>query len=247
MKYYGMPYKGSKSQIAHFILSNIPPAKHFYDLFGGGGSVSHLAALLGKWQYIHYNEADPLVCSGFQKFVRGDFLYERRWIDRDEFYAKRNTDPYVSLVFSFGNNQRSYLYCREFEYWKRALHYALVLFDFRPLEDMGIFITRAEKQCLDPFEDEYRELYISWLERTRPHGTYRYDYEKIRNCAGFNACETWRRIKRLRHHDPLSEIIVTNLDYRDVQIEQDSVIYCDPPYLHTHKYRNYRDEFRHGQ
>lgn len=241
MKYYGMPYKGSKSQIAHWILRNLPPAKHFYDLFGGGGSVAHLAAISGKYQYIHYNEVDPLVCAGFQKFCNGDFKWERRWISRDDFYELRDSDPYASLAFSFGNNQRSYLYCREFEYWKRALHYALVQFDFRPLEDMGIFITRADKQCLDPHESEYKELYISWLERTRPHKDYEYDFDKIRKQEGFCACETWRRIKRLRCNDPqLRNIIITNLDYHDVNFEDDYVVYCDPPYLNTHKYRNYR-------
>lgn len=34
---YGMPYMGSKSRIAEAIISRLPPAKHFYDVFGGGG------------------------------------------------------------------------------------------------------------------------------------------------------------------------------------------------------------------
>ena len=34
---YGMPYKGSKSRIAEEIISRMPRAKHFYDVFGGGG------------------------------------------------------------------------------------------------------------------------------------------------------------------------------------------------------------------
>lgn len=37
---YGMPYKGSKSRIAEAIISRLPPAKHFYDVFGGGGDVA---------------------------------------------------------------------------------------------------------------------------------------------------------------------------------------------------------------
>lgn len=35
---YGMPYKGSKNKIAEWIIDQLPKAKHFYDLFGGGGA-----------------------------------------------------------------------------------------------------------------------------------------------------------------------------------------------------------------
>ena len=33
---YGIPYTGSKNSIAEKIISVLPPAEHFYDLFGGG-------------------------------------------------------------------------------------------------------------------------------------------------------------------------------------------------------------------
>ena len=32
---FGMPYKGSKNSIAQHIIDVMPPADHFYDLFGG--------------------------------------------------------------------------------------------------------------------------------------------------------------------------------------------------------------------
>lgn len=32
---YGMPYKGSKNAIAKLVIDMLPPADHFYDLFGG--------------------------------------------------------------------------------------------------------------------------------------------------------------------------------------------------------------------
>ena len=35
---YGIPYKGSKNKIAESIIAQLPSAKHFYDLFGGGGA-----------------------------------------------------------------------------------------------------------------------------------------------------------------------------------------------------------------
>ena len=77
-----MPYKGSKNSIAAEIISILPPAKHFYDIFGGGGAMTHAAALSGKYQYIHYNELNPLICKGFKMAVNGEFKNERRWISR---------------------------------------------------------------------------------------------------------------------------------------------------------------------
>jgi site-specific DNA-adenine methylase len=38
---YGIPYMGSKSKIIHKISRFFPPADNFYDLFGGGFSVTH--------------------------------------------------------------------------------------------------------------------------------------------------------------------------------------------------------------
>lgn len=44
---YGMSYMGGKSRIAEWIIDNLPPAEHFYDLFGGGGAaVTELFSIL---------------------------------------------------------------------------------------------------------------------------------------------------------------------------------------------------------
>ena len=42
---YGIPYKGSKQAIVKSLCAQFPKADHFYDLFGGGGSVSHYLSL----------------------------------------------------------------------------------------------------------------------------------------------------------------------------------------------------------
>ena len=45
---YGMPYKGSKSKIAEWLIEQLPKAKHFYDLFGGGWCDKSLCRI--KWK-----------------------------------------------------------------------------------------------------------------------------------------------------------------------------------------------------
>lgn len=230
IRYCGMPYKGSKAQIARRIIESLPPAKHFYDLFGGGGSVAHAALLSGKYDFVHYNELDPVVCRGFESFCRGDFRHERRWISREEFYEVRNKDPYAHLVFSFGSNGRSYLYGPEFEPWKKAIHLAKLQRDFRLLDDMGIYLTDCTVDILKAHENDFKRLYLRWLRQHEPYGV-ELDYRKIEESPSWIFLETERRLNRLRNGGgELEKIIITNLDYRDVPIERDSVIYCDPPY-----------------
>ena len=53
---YGIPYKGSKNKIAENIIAQLPSAKHFYDLFGGGGAITDCAIQSNKWTHIIYNE-----------------------------------------------------------------------------------------------------------------------------------------------------------------------------------------------
>ena len=150
-----MPYKGSKNSIAAEIISILPPAKHFYDIFGGGGAMTHAAALSGKYQYIHYNELNPLICKGFKMAVNGEFKNERRWISREYFNAHKGDDPYVAICWSFGNNLRNYLYSKELEPIKKAVHYARIYNSYCLLHELGIAEpSRAEPSRAEPSRAE---------------------------------------------------------------------------------------------
>lgn len=122
MKIYGMPYKGSKNKIAEKIISVLPEADCFVDLFGGGGAMSHCAVLSGKYTKVIYNEINPLVYKGFKMALNGEFENEKRWISRKEFHRLKDTDPYVAICFSFGNDLRTYAYSPENEHLKERLH-----------------------------------------------------------------------------------------------------------------------------
>ena len=123
MARYGMPYKGSKDKIAENIISVLPEAEYFVDLFGGGGAVIDCAMQSGKYQKGIYNELEPLVYEGFRKAVNGEFKSEKRWISREDFFKLKDTDPYVTICWSFGNNLKTYLYSPEIERFKKHLHY----------------------------------------------------------------------------------------------------------------------------
>ena len=152
----GISYKGSKSRIADKIVGLLPRAEHFYDLFAGGCAISHCALLKNKYQHIHINDINPMMPQAFIKALQGGFDNEDRWISREDFFRLKDTDPYVAICFSFGNDLKTYCYGKEVEPLKKALHYA-IFFDSYELSDALIGVdlrpirkcaTRQEKYLL---------------------------------------------------------------------------------------------------
>ena len=152
----GISYKGSKSKIAEKIVGLLPRAEHFYDLFAGGCAISHCALLKNKYQHIHINDINPMMPQAFIKALQGGFDDEDRWISREDFFRLKDTDPYVAICFSFGNDLKTYCYGKEVEPLKKALHYA-IFFDSYELSDALIGVdlrpirkcaTRQEKYLL---------------------------------------------------------------------------------------------------
>lgn len=117
---YGLPYKGSKNSIAKWVVSNLPKSHAFVDLFAGGCAITHAAMLSGKFERFIVNDITeyPQV---FRDAVAGMYRDERRWISREDFSRLKDSDPYVRLCWSFGNNMKSYLYTPEAERFKKHL------------------------------------------------------------------------------------------------------------------------------
>ena len=133
---YGLPYMGSKNSIARWVVEHIPSADTFIDLFAGGCAVTHAALLSGRFGRIIANDISDAP-QLFRDAVEGKFTDERRWISRDDFHRLKDSDPYVRYCWSFGNAGQHYLYSKEVEPWKRAVHYARVLGDCSILESFG--------------------------------------------------------------------------------------------------------------
>ena len=80
---YGISYKGSKSKIAQQILNCIPSAENFYDLFCGGGAITHCALLQNRWKNYIMNDIDKGLSQLFVDAVNGKYKNEKRWISRE--------------------------------------------------------------------------------------------------------------------------------------------------------------------
>lgn len=215
---YGMPYMGSKNKIAKWVIDHIPASDYLYDLFGGGGAITHCACESGKFKHVIYNELYPITFKAFDMAIHGKFRNESRWISHDEFMEKRRTDPYVAICFSFGNNLRSYCYSEKAEKLKKALHYAICFDDFSLLENLGVKLKRKSSGRIE-LTKQVKELL------------------KLNNLQMQN-------LERLERLQSLQHLYLTNKDYADVQIKENSVIYCDPPYKNTEKYRM---DFNHNE
>lgn len=159
-KKYGLPYMGSKNRIADWIIDNIPPANYLYDLFSGGCAVTHCAMLSGHYRNFIINDIDP-VSRLFIDAMRGQYKDEKRWISREDFFRYKDIDPYISVCWSFGNDRTEYLYSKEIEPWKRALHYARVFGDFSEMEKFGIQ-TSGSRKDIERKKEEIKEKYTRW-------------------------------------------------------------------------------------
>lgn len=176
---YGVPYKGSKNQIAEWVCSHFPKASNFYDLFAGGCAVTHCAMEKNISQNYHANDiADSHFL--FMEAVFGKFQNETRWVSREDFYRLKDSEPYIRYCWSFGNNGENYLYSKEVEPWKKALHYARVFNNFSLLHEIGIDTKDASRIWIGAHSKECKEKYIKWYCRTVLKSDY--DTEKLRLC-----------------------------------------------------------------
>lgn len=123
---YGIGYQGSKNRIAKDIIGVLPSGERLVDLFAGGCSITHFAMLSGKYKEFLANDIDVRIPQTFKDAIDGKFADERRWISRDDFFKLKDSDMYARLCFSFGNNQKDYLYNKAIEPYKKACHYAIV-------------------------------------------------------------------------------------------------------------------------
>ena len=244
-KKYGVPYQGSKSGIAAKVIGVLPEAKHLYDLFAGGCAISHAAILSGKWERIHANDISDAPRL-FVDAVNGRYEDERRWISREDFFALKGTDPYVRGCWSFGNNGLDYIYSQKIEPYKKACHYAIVFDDWGLLAELCPEVVDACKGALAGLvETKQRRLafgpaVVRWL---KANGTA----EMVDSNPLYNSCHKKkdRSLERLESLERLQSLQVTQLDYREVEFEDDCVIYCDIPYNAPHgkSNRNYGVDF----
>lgn len=200
-----MPYKGSKNAIAEWVVQQLPSADTLVDLFCGGGAITHCAMLSGKWNNFIMNDIDVKLPVLFKDCINGKYTVEnhREWIDRETFFKLKDTDAYVALVWSFGNNGTDYIYGADIEPFKMDFHRAVYSNDTSLLEPYGYKIKPSDKQ----------DVYERYLE-----------FNKQIVAGNIESLQSLQSLQRLQSY---------GMDYREVSIPVRAVIYCDIPYNNT--------------
>ena len=242
---YGLPYKGSKNRIIEKIIPLFPERKNFYDLFCGGCSVTHGAILSGKFENFVINDLDGQMPELFFNAIHGKYNNETRWISREDFLELKDSDSYVRICWSFGNNGREYLYSKEVEPWKKALHYARVLKDFSLLRQFGIETDNADRITIKKNKKEYIEKYILWAlnhfdftdEEIAKYNQYKKEgvFENLIP-GSVGLVQLKKRLRSLQSLESLERLQSLSKSYDEIEIKENSLIYCDIPYRNTDGY-----------
>lgn len=198
---YGFPYRGSKNKTAEKIINILPKAKNFYDLFAGGCAITHCALLSGKWERVIANDIQGTAVL-FLEAINGKYKNEKRWISREQFHKEKMSDNYIRWIWSFGNNGTTYIFGKDKEDIKREAHQWLFQNGYDGTASSRINLIK-----------KFKELH------------------KINGRFELEQLEQLERLQQLEQLGQLQDkLVVSSLDYREVKIEDNSIVYCDIPY-----------------
>lgn len=216
---YGIGYMGSKSKIADWVLKYIPNADNFYDLFCGGCAMTHAAMLSNKFKNFYINDIQGDVPQLFVDAINGKYHNENRWISRENFFKLKDTDAFVRCIWSFGNNGSSYIYGKNIEKIKYAFYASMYKNNCNLLEEYGVNIP-IDILNMYPTRDKYLKI-----------------KKIVKSIIGRLNLQHFEALNRLRNLESLKrKPLLYKGSYKDVQIQEDSIIYCDIPYKNTEKY-----------
>lgn len=238
---------GGKQAVAEMLVREMiamkPRAKVFVDLFGGGGSMSFMARQLGL--QVVYNEYDSQL-AGFVAWLmeriasgeRGQYgLFPDEYyqfVTRERFFEQVNLHtPYSEfcrVVYSFGNGRRTYLLNPEIEAPRHLLHDVVV---FGCADSLRRFNTSHNTAIRLSDKATVNERRLDIMRQVKAQ----YGRCDIEQLERLQQLEQLQQLERLQQ---LQRLTVKNLSYNAVPLpynDDEVIIYCDPPYRGTGKYR----------
>ncbi len=242
-RHYGIPYMGSKQKlvdkIVPFVLNRHPGADSFYDLFGGGGSVSLYVARKYPAMDVVYNERSKAISALMQHLKDGGDI-PMDFVTRAEFEAKyQGDDWYAGLLqcaWTFGNNQKSYLYGMPIQDFKQALTELVVTgkADLEWIEKTADDLNRTEYK-----KNVSTKLFINPKRYTTPYQRRIVLARQIPNVGALQHMARLERLESIKNMPGISTLgISAGKSYDEVPIiGVKPVVYCDPPYEGTAEYR----------
>lgn len=286
-----IPYQGSKKAIVKTLVNvmhdTTPCKSDFCDLFGGGGAVANYVNNFKKFNLfedfefknVYYNELST-VFYAFKWLQENDLnsiLPPSEWVSRERFneaklYNFNIKDDYlraknalIKCCFSFANNQKNYLYAKEIEDFKYAVH----LFNFAEYSNEVVSEIALKIENNTFFFNEIPHKAIVNREKIadfmlkKVKGNRRFFLNKCLKIEGVNLqkgnekkainqlentanIERVDRIKQENNTDKLIKcskkdafkILKNPKNY--VENPKNTIFYADPPYIDT---MSYGDDF----
>jgi site-specific DNA-adenine methylase len=241
-----IPYMGSKRKIAEELFQKMleikPNAKYFFDLFGGGGAMSFFALQIGlKTQYNEKQKGMVDLLNyilqrarsgekGQYKIFPDDFY---NFIDREQFKILKDEDSikgqFARICYSFGNNQRTYLF-GDIEELKHLAHDIVVFKNENALEE---FNQKTNSNFVLSKKESWNERRLDFMAQV----IGRLDLQQLERLQQLHQLHQLEQLEQLER---LPAFAITNLDFQDVKIEtpiEETIIYLDPPYRGTAEYK----------
>ena len=248
MAEYGIPYMGSKSKICNELIKVFPKAENFYDIFGGGFSVTHamLTRRSKDYKSFHFNELRAGVCELIKDAIAGKYNYDvfkPPFVSSEEFFDRVEKDAYVKCLWSFGNKGTSYLFSKEIEPYKKSIHNAIIFNEFDDIAQKTLGMNKFK----DGYGVKDRRLFvrnrIETFRKTKiPEFLYPYlsedQLEKSKSMNSLERLERLQQLEQLERLQQLEQLTFYSTTYDNVPIKQNSIIYCDPPYEDTADYQS---------
>lgn len=258
---YGIVYMGSKEKILYliqYLLEREYQAEYMIDLFCGGFSVSSYA-LQNSNKKVIANDLNHYVIDLYDKLLNNDPELKTKkfeWISREKFNDVRDNPQnypawfvgFVLNVYSFGCNQKDYLYAKDIEENKRAIHQAIVYDDFSLMEQNELFKgfkIREELRKIDyKLHPNKRIAFMRVMKNfilENKDNDKRKELERLTQMENISQMEHLSAISRNQLNK--SRLQLHSEDYLELynkipkDILEKSFIYCDPPYENTKQYQ----------
>lgn len=212
---YGMPFQASKNKIAKQITDFLPTGDVLVDLFAGGCAITHAALLAGKWKRIMANDIGgwPEI---FKMAINGDFREYQTVPTREEFHKQKYDDPVMRILYSFGNNGRSYLWPKDIE--------ALKVWASRTVSAPSLYERRiAFKRMISELAN-----YISENGLDNPMRL-----QGLKRLQGLQGLERLQGLQGLERLQDTVSLETYSEDYKNIKIPSGAIVYADPPYRGT--------------
>jgi len=237
-----IPYMGSKRKAAQLIYQTIinfnPNGKILVDLFCGGFAISE-KFLRNGWKVIS-NDKNIYVVELLRKTIFEKLPEKKvtKFVTREMFIdVQKNPDKYdkwfvgfVQCCYSFGNNQRSYLFGKDVEPIKKAGHELVI--NKNPDLVKGLIPDRYIEQILK--QTDWHKRRIALVKVSKILENRKFELEQLQQLQQLQQLE---RLQQLEQLERLERLELYSEDYKVVKIPKDAIVYCDPPYNGVTEYK----------